>query len=140
MAAPLFCYNQREIRAGLAGKEYSDKMVKKLQIQQQIFFPGQIFSCYNVHESEEHSMKKIKTAGILAFLRNWNEYFYASLLTTREAKRTLPVTLQFFDQALTYDYTKLFAALTVAVIPAIIIYCFAQEQVQQSIASSGVKG
>lgn len=82
----------------------------------------------------------LSTAGILMFLGNWNEYFYAALLTSSENQRTLPVALQFFNQSLSYDYTKMFAALTVVVIPAIIVYCFAQEQVQQSVASSGVKG
>ena len=82
----------------------------------------------------------LSTAGILMFLGNWNEYFYAALLITSEKSRTLPVALQFFNQSLTYDYTKLFAALTVVVLPAIIMYCFAQEQVQQSVAASGVKG
>ncbi len=82
----------------------------------------------------------LSTAGILMFLGNWNEYFFASLLTTSETNRTLPVALQFFNQSLSYDYTKLFAALTVVVVPAIIVYCFAQDQVQQSVAASGVKG
>lgn len=82
----------------------------------------------------------ISTAGILMFLGNWNEFFYASLLTATEGNRTLPVALQFFNQALTYDYTKLFAALTVVIVPAILVYVLAQEQVQQSIAASGVKG
>lgn len=82
----------------------------------------------------------LSTAGILMFLGNWNEYFYAALLMVSEKNRTLPVALQFFNQSLTYDYTKLFAALTVVVLPAIIMYCCAQEQVQQSVAASGVKG
>lgn len=82
----------------------------------------------------------LSTAGILMFLGNWNEYFYASLLEVSEKNRTLPVALQFFNQSLTYDYTKLFAALTVVIVPAIIMYCCAQEQVQQSVAASGVKG
>lgn len=82
----------------------------------------------------------LSTAGILMFLGNWNEYFYASLLTSSEKNRTLPVALQFFNQSLSYDYTKMFAALTLVVVPAIIVYCFAQEQVQESVAASGIKG
>lgn len=82
----------------------------------------------------------LATAGILMFLGNWNEYFYAALLTSSEKNRTLPIALQFFNQSLSYDYTKMFAALTIVVLPAIILYCCAQEQVQQSVASSGVKG
>lgn len=82
----------------------------------------------------------LATAGILMFLNNWNEYFYASLLTSSDVNRTLPLALQFFNEAFSYDYTKLFAALTVVVLPGIILYAFAQEQVQASVAASGVKG
>lgn len=82
----------------------------------------------------------IATAGILMFLANWNEYFYASLLTSSSANRTLPLALQFFTESLSYDYTLLFSALTLVILPGIIIYIFAQESVQESIASAGVKG
>lgn len=82
----------------------------------------------------------LATAGILMFLNNWNEYFYAALLTSSDKNRTLPLALQFFNESFSYDYTKLFAALTVVVLPGIILYVFAQEQVQASVASSGVKG
>lgn len=82
----------------------------------------------------------LATAGILMFLNNWNEYFYAALLTSSDKNRTLPLALQFFNEAFSYDYTKLFAALTVVVLPGIVLYIFAQEQVQASVAASGVKG
>lgn len=82
----------------------------------------------------------LSTAGILMFLGNWNEYFYAALLTSSETHRTLPVALQFFNQSFSYDYTKMFAALTIVVLPGIILYMCAQEQVQQSVATSGMKG
>lgn len=82
----------------------------------------------------------LATAGILMFLNNWNEYFYASLLTSSDDTRTLPLALQFFTEAFSYDYTKLFAALTVVALPGILLYILAQEQVQNSVASSGIKG
>ena len=82
----------------------------------------------------------LATSGILLFLANWNEYFYALVLTTSEANRTLPVALGFFNEAFSYNYTYMFAALTMIIIPGIVIYLLVQEQVQQSVASSGVKG
>jgi raffinose/stachyose/melibiose transport system permease protein len=82
----------------------------------------------------------IATAGILMFLGNWNEYFYALILTTSEVNRTLPVALQFFDEAFSYNYTRMFAALTLVITPGILIYLLVQEQVQASVASTGVKG
>lgn len=82
----------------------------------------------------------LSTAGILMFLNNWNEYFFAALLTTSDKSRTLPVALQFFNESFSYDYTKLFAALTIVVLPGIILYAFTQEQVQESITATGIKG
>ena len=82
----------------------------------------------------------LSTAGVMMFLGNWNEYFYAGLLTSSESNRTLPVALSYFNQAFSYDYTRMFAALTLVVLPGIIIYMFAQEQVQASVAGSAVKG
>ena len=82
----------------------------------------------------------LATAGTLMFLGNWNEYFYAMLLTSSPKNRTLPLALGFFQETFSYNYTEMFAALTIVVLPGIIIYTVAQEQVQSSVASSGVKG
>lgn len=81
----------------------------------------------------------VVTSGILMFLANWNEYFYASLLTSSEKVRTLPVALQFFNETFSYNYTRLFAALTIVILPGIILYTIAQEKIQESFASSGIK-
>lgn len=82
----------------------------------------------------------LATAGILMFLSYWNEYFYALILTTGPENRTLPVALQFFDEAFSYNYTRMFAALTLVILPGVIIYLLVQEQVQKSVVSSGIKG
>ncbi|NLO83045.1 MAG: carbohydrate ABC transporter permease [Clostridiales bacterium] len=82
----------------------------------------------------------LATAGTLMFLGNWNEFFYASILTSSPSNRTLPYALQFFNESFSYDYPRMFAALTMVILPGIIIYIFAQEQVQRSFASSGIKG
>lgn len=74
------------------------------------------------------------------FLGNWNEYFYAMLLTTSDANRTLPLALSFFNDAFSYDYTKMFAALTIVILPGLIIYSLAQARITESIAATGSKG
>lgn len=80
------------------------------------------------------------TAGILMFLGNWNEYYFASLLTHSDSQRTLPIALSFFTSEFSYNYTNLFAALTIVILPGILLYVFAQEQVQASVAATGIKG
>lgn len=82
----------------------------------------------------------IATAGILMFLGNWNEYYFASILITSEYNNTLPIITMSFTSKFSYNYTLMFAAITLVIIPGLIIYAIAQEQVQQSLASSGIKG
>ena len=80
------------------------------------------------------------TAGVLMFLTNWNEFYYALLLTASQANRTLPIITTLFNTQFSYDYQKTFAALALLILPGIIIYAVAQEQVQASLASGAVKG
>ena len=81
----------------------------------------------------------ITTAGTLMFLGNWNEYYFASLLTSSDTSRTLPIALSFFTSEFSYNYTRMFAALSIVVIPGILLYAVAQEQVQASVAATGIK-
>ncbi len=80
------------------------------------------------------------TAGILMFLANWNEFYFASLLTISEQHRTLPIMTNYFNSDFSFDYTKTFVALTLLIIPGIVIYALAQEKITSGIASSGIKG
>ena len=82
----------------------------------------------------------LATAGTLLFLANWNEYYYAMLLTMKEANRTVPFAITYFDNTFNFDYTSMFAALTLVIVPALIVYAVFQEQVAASLVASGVKG
>ncbi|MCL2867337.1 MAG: carbohydrate ABC transporter permease [Clostridia bacterium] len=82
----------------------------------------------------------LATAGTLLFLANWNEYYYAMLLTMKEVNRTVPFAITYFDNTFNFDYTSMFAALTLVIVPALIVYAIFQEQVAASLVASGVKG
>jgi len=82
----------------------------------------------------------IFSAAILQFLFAWNEFFFALLLTTGTESRTLPLTLSYFTSMFSANYTALFAAITIIIIPTIIAYIFMQEQIVDSLASGAVKG
>jgi len=82
----------------------------------------------------------LATCGIMMFLGNWNEYYFAALLTSSPKNRTLPYALAFFNETFAYDYTRMFAALTIVILPGIILYAVTQEQVQMSVAAGSVKG
>ena len=80
------------------------------------------------------------SAAVLAFLESWNEFTFALLLTSSESTRTLPLSLSYFTAQFSFNYTALFAAITIAVIPSIVIFAIFQEQVNQSLVSGSVKG
>ena len=82
----------------------------------------------------------IATAGTLLFLGNWNEYYYAMLLTTKVTSRTVPFAITYFTGQFNFNYPGMFAALVLAMLPALVIYAIFQEQVAQSLVASGVKG
>lgn len=80
------------------------------------------------------------SAAVLAFLESWNEFTFALILTSSVSTRTLPLSLSYFTAQFSFNYTALFAAITIAVIPSIVIFAFFQEQVNQSLVAGSVKG
>ena len=80
------------------------------------------------------------SAAVLAFLESWNEFTFALILTSSVSTRTLPLSLSYFTAQFSFNYTALFAAITIAVIPSIVIFAIFQEQVNQSLVSGSVKG
>jgi len=82
----------------------------------------------------------LATAAILQFITGWNEFLYALVLTSSERARTLPLATNYFKSQFTYNYTAMFAAITVIVLPSIIIYIMLQEQVVGSLTAGSIKG
>ena len=82
----------------------------------------------------------LASAAVLAFLEGWNEFTFALLLTSSAKTRTLPLSLSYFTSQFSFNYTALFAAITIAVIPNIIIFVIFQEQVNSSITAGSIKG
>ena len=80
------------------------------------------------------------SAAVLAFLESWNEFTFALILTSSVSTRTLPLSLSYFTAQFSFNYTALFAAITIAVIPSIVIFAVFQEQVNQSLVAGSVKG
>jgi multiple sugar transport system permease protein len=79
------------------------------------------------------------TAGIFAFLGNWNSLFWPLIVTTRPEMRTLMVGLQAFNQDAGSEFHLLMAASTFAVLPVVIMFFFLQRFFIQGIARTGLK-
>jgi ABC-type glycerol-3-phosphate transport system permease component len=73
------------------------------------------------------SSPAIATISILQFLGAWNEYFLALILIRSPERRTIPLAIQvFFYSFGRSEWTQVFAALTIASLPMIIIYILLQ--------------
>jgi raffinose/stachyose/melibiose transport system permease protein len=80
------------------------------------------------------------TAAIIQFINCWNEFLFALTLTSSNENRTVPLVLNYFTSMFSYDYTALFAALTMITIPSILMFVLLQEQVVSGLSSGSVKG
>lgn len=81
----------------------------------------------------------LTSAAVLCFLDTWNEFTFALILTSSVDVRTLPLSLSYFTSQFSFNYTALFAAVTIAVIPSIIVFAIFQEQVVSSLTAGSVK-
>ncbi|WP_319633360.1 carbohydrate ABC transporter permease [Sinanaerobacter chloroacetimidivorans] len=81
----------------------------------------------------------LTSAAVLAFLNSWNEFTFALVLTSGQSARTLPLSLSYFTAQFSFNYTAMFAAVTIAVIPSIAVFAIFQEQVVSSLTAGSVK-
>ncbi len=79
------------------------------------------------------------TYGIFAFLGAYNALLWPLIVTQSPEMRTIQVGLQAFIGEAGSDYGQLMAASTMAILPIVIGYFFAQRQFIQGIARSGIK-
>ena len=82
----------------------------------------------------------ISTAAIMAFLNNWNEFYFASILLKSKEKMTLPALLGEFTTAYSKNLNGMFSAIIVTVVPTILIFCLLSETFVKSLTAGAVKG
>jgi N-acetylglucosamine transport system permease protein len=84
----------------------------------------------------------IITVSILAVFGFWNEYPLALTLLSSDVKKTIPVGLAnlFEVQRYATDWGALFAALTMVLIPTVIIFIIGQKKLTQGMTVGGLKG
>ena len=82
----------------------------------------------------------LATAAIMAFLNNWNEYYFASILLKSKENMTLPALLGQFTTAYSKNLNGMFSAIILIVLPTIIIFCLLSETFVKSLTAGAVKG
>lgn len=79
------------------------------------------------------------TVGILNTIWIWNDYLLPSLVINQEGKETIPLKMFFFFGEYTKQWHLALAGLTLAIIPVIIAYFFAQREIIKGVSDGAIK-
>lgn len=80
------------------------------------------------------------TLAILQVSGTWNEFMLINMLTSSTANKSLPVGIQSFAGSLSTDYGKLFASLSIGLLPMLLFYLVFRKEITKGVAAGAVKG
>jgi N-acetylglucosamine transport system permease protein len=88
------------------------------------------------------SQPGIITVGILNFIFLWNEFMLALVFLNSNRNKTISLGLYTIQSAMQYtaDWTGLFAAVMIVMLPTILIYVILSEKIMAGITLGAVKG
>ena len=78
--------------------------------------------------------------GLMTFVANWKELLQAMVFISEDTKKTLPVSLSKFVGPYNTNYSQMFAAIVIAIIPTIVVYCIFSNQIVEGLTAGAVKG
>ncbi|MBQ9263510.1 MAG: carbohydrate ABC transporter permease [Clostridia bacterium] len=76
---------------------------------------------------------------IYAFLQNWNEYMFASVLISSDSKKTLTFAISTMADAYRIQWNYLMCASIIASVPTMLIFVFLQKQLIAGMTAGAVK-
>ncbi len=82
----------------------------------------------------------IATVALLTTFSVWNDFFLPLVVLSGKDHFTLPLMINSYTSALLQNWSYLFAAVTLSIIPIILIFVLFSKQIIEGIASGGVKG
>jgi len=81
----------------------------------------------------------LSTVIIFVSLWTWNEYLFALTFLKVESIRTIPLQLQSFFSRYSVEYDKLFAALSISLLPILTVYIILQKAFIKGLTAGAVK-
>lgn len=85
------------------------------------------------------SKPALATLGVLTFVNVWNDFFGPLIYLNDLDKFTIPVGLAFFQTSDSTQYGPLMAGATLAILPTVVVFVFAQKYFTRGISMTGIK-
>ena len=82
----------------------------------------------------------IVTAGIIVFVNSWNEFLLALTFNTQTTMRTVPVGITFYQGEFAFPWAVISAAVTIGIVPLVLLILFFQRRIISGLTAGGVKG
>ncbi|HEV8402237.1 MAG TPA: carbohydrate ABC transporter permease [Candidatus Limnocylindrales bacterium] len=86
------------------------------------------------------SRPALATVGVLAIVASWNQFLLPLVMLSDESHWTLPLGVTNFSTQYTTDTARILAYTTLALIPALVFYLFAERQLVGGLTQGSVKG
>jgi raffinose/stachyose/melibiose transport system permease protein len=82
----------------------------------------------------------LATVAVLAIVASWNQFLLPLVMLSTESNWTLPLGVTNFSTQYTTDTARILAYTTLALVPALVFYVFAERQLVGGLTSGAVKG
>jgi raffinose/stachyose/melibiose transport system permease protein len=82
----------------------------------------------------------LATVAVLAIVASWNQFLLPLVMLSSESNWTLPLGVTNFSTQYTTDTARILAYTTLALVPALVFYVFAERQLVGGLTSGAVKG
>ena len=80
------------------------------------------------------------TLAIFTFMGNYNSFFWPLVMLKSESKYTLPIGMLYFDSTAGTETNLLMAAVTMSVVPMVVVFVVLQKYLVRGIQLGAVKG
>lgn len=80
------------------------------------------------------------TAAIIVFVNSWNEFLLALTFNTNLEMRTVPVGITFYQGEFAFPWAVISAAVTLGIVPLVLLILFFQRRIISGLTAGGVKG
>lgn len=81
----------------------------------------------------------LATVGLFEFLHVWNDFFFPLIFIRSESNRTIPLGISVFFGEYSNDWGLLFAALSISLVPVIVLFLFMSKQFIAGLTAGAVK-